>query len=380
MKLMFWISTFMVLYTYAVYPITLLFIRKNRKEAQAASDCENFPMVSVLVCAHNEEKIIREKIGNLLALDYPKQKIEILIASDGSFDATDAIISEYREKGVKLVRMGTRCGKVNALNKTIPQAEGEIIVLSDANTIYKSDAVREIVRPFSNPVIGCVCGELIFQNDAGNEVSNLEGVYWRYEQFMKVIEGANGALLGANGGIYAIRKKLFEPLPANTIVDDFVLPMKILEKRYKVVYEASAIAYEETSKKIIQEMERRIRIGAGDFQALLFTWRILNPLRGFPAFAYLSHKVIRWFAPFFMIFAFVSNMALLENGFYGTMFIIQCVFYGLAIASRMLAKIGVNIKLLGLPYYFVSMNIALFLGFIRFCTNSQSVMWTRTER
>ncbi len=375
---LFWISACLICYAYIFYPAILLLFKQRVNASHQVAKYE--PTVSFVINAYNEEKVIASKIENLIEVDYPKGKLEIVIASDGSDDRTDSIISKYASSGVKLIRIDERRGKINALNTVIPKLRGDIVVLSDANTFYESDAIKKLVRNFKDSKIGCVCGELRYRNLKENEVESLEGFYWRYEQFLKKIEGKKGALLGANGGIYAIRKELFEPLPANTIVEDFVLPMKILEKGYKVVYESEAVAYEETSKKIVQEMERRIRIGAGDFQALSFTWKMLNPRHGFAAFAYLSHKVIRWFVPFFLIITFTSNLALLDKGFYSILFILQCMFYALAILGRTLSKLNMRIKMTGLPYYFISMNLALFLGFIRFCTNSQSVTWRRTER
>jgi len=374
---------FLVIYAYALYPLILLMISginsmDRRPETGDRRPLE--PSVTVVVSAYNEEKVIAERIRNVLDSTYPKEKLEILIGSDGSTDDTNKIIDEYASKGVRYLKWSERRGKISVINDLVEAATGEIVILTDSNTAYEKDAIEKLVRGFADERVGCVSGELIFRNTKENEVVNLEGVYWRYEQFMKRIEGVNGSLLGANGGIYAIRRNLFDPMERDTIVDDFLIPMKILEKGYRVIYEPQAIAYEETSKNIVQEMERRIRIGAGDFQALTRTWHLLNPARGFPAFAYFSHKVLRWLAPFFLICAFMSNMALLNHGLYRIMFIIQCIFYGAAIAGRMLAKAGVKAKLLGLPHYFVSMNIALFLGFIRFCTNSQSVMWKRTER
>lgn len=381
MELIFWIAAGLIVYGYLVYPVILLMIKAADRRPQAIDHRpETLPSVSIIIAAYNEEKVIDSKIKNLLELDYPKDRIEIAIASDGSTDTTDLIVSGYAHNGIKLVRLDGRNGKVNAINKVVPDLRGEIVVFSDANTFYKEDAVKMLVRNFDDERIGCVCGELRFRNARQNEVGNLEGFYWRYEQFLKRNEGMRGSLLGANGGIYAIRKSLFKALPSDTIVEDFVMPMKILEKGYKVIYEPEAIAYEETSQKIVQEMERRVRIGAGDFQALTLTWRLLNPARGFTALSYFSHKVIRWFAPFLLMIALASNLFLLNTDFYKIIFLLQCLFYIAAILGRVLSGFNIRLKAFGLPYYFVSMNIALFLGFIRFCTNSQSVTWQRTER
>jgi cellulose synthase/poly-beta-1,6-N-acetylglucosamine synthase-like glycosyltransferase len=399
-EILFWMSGGLILYGYVFYPILLLILNRIHgdrpktpaHEAKGGAGVdhrpETLPSVSVLIAAYNEEGVIEKRIGNLLELDYPKNKIEIVIASDGSTDGTDDIIKKYSGRGVKLFRVEGRVGKVNVINKAVPDLTGEIIVLSDANTFYMKDAVSKLVRNFEDKSIGCVCGELNFYGENEGEVVSLEGAYWRYEQFLKRNEGSRGSLLGANGGIYAIRKELFVELPPNTIVEDFVLPMKILEKGYKVIYEPEAIAYEETSKKIIQEMERRIRIGAGDFQALMLTWKLLNPMRGFTALAYFSHKVIRWFAPFLLMSVFATNLMLAGlrvsgfagNEYYLFMLLLQVMFYLTALVGRIFSQTGVRLKFFGLPYYFVSMNIALFLGFIRFCANSQNVAWQRTER
>ncbi len=375
----FWISSVLIIYTYLIYPAILLFFRRVTFRRKIGHG-DYFPFVSVIISAHNEEKVIGDKLENCLKTDYPKDRIEILVGSDGSTDKTESIIEEYINKRTRLFKFKPQRGKVNVLNELVGRAKGEIIVFSDANTIYKSDAIPKLVHKFADKKIGCVCGELIFTNSRQREVGNLEGFYWRYEQFLKKIEGMRGSLLGANGGIYAIRKELFKALAPDAIIEDFIIPMKILEKGYKVVYEPEAVAYEEASKKIVQEMERRIRIGAGDFQALFLTWKMLNPLRGFSAFAYISHKVIRWLVPFFLIFAFTTNLVLLENKLYLIIFLLQCVFYSMAIIGRILSRSNLKFILFGLPYYFISMNLALFFGFIRFCTNSQSVMWRRTER
>lgn len=382
LKVLFLVSAGAVIYSYVIYPVILLFISRmsQARYAQRTTQSENYlPTVTVVVSAYNEEKVIAGRIENVLETSYPKEKLEILIGSDGSTDNTNAIIQGYVARGVQCFAWERR-GKISVMNDLIKAAKGEIVILTDANTTYEKDAIKKLIRGLADEKVGCVCGELIFRNVKDNEVVNLEGVYWRYEQFLKRIEGANGSLLGANGGIYAIRKKLFEPLRPNTIVDDFLIPMKILGKGYKVIYEPQAIAYEETSKHIVHEMERRIRIGAGDFQALTRTWHLLNPFRGFPAFVYFSHKVVRWFAPFLLVLAFLANFSLINEPFYAGTFLLQCLFYIAAVTGRILSGVHIRFKMFSLPYYFVSMNLALLFGFFRFCTGSQSVTWKRTER
>ena len=391
MKLLFWVVFISVVYTYLLYPGLLFVLVAIRRPFQSrrmppstlletgTATCEVLPGASIIVIAYNEESVIEAKIKNCLELDYPRESLEIIIASDGSDDRTNEIVRRFSDKGVVLADYKIRRGKAEALNQTMPMAKNEIIVLSDANTFFRKDALKMLVRNFSDDRVGCVCGEIRFKNSKENKMGELEGFYWRYEVFLKRLEGRIGALLGANGGIYAIRKKLFEKIPANTIIDDFVIPMKILEKRYRALYEPEAIAYEETAKGIIQEMARRVRIGAGDFQSLMLTKNMLNPLRGFSALSFWSHKVLRWFAPFLLIGVLFFNAFLAGEKFYLIIFISQVCFYTAAIIGRISPK-AARIKVFGICYYFVSMNIALLLGFFKFLTGTQKVMWVRTER
>ena len=383
MKILFWIVSLLVVYTYLLYPGLLFVLVAIRRPFQPrrmpTTTYEVLPGVSIVVSAYNEESVIEEKIKNCLELDYPRESLEIIIASDGSDDRTNEIVKRFSDKGVILADYKERRGKAEVLNRTIPAAKNEIIVLSDANTFFRKDAIKMLVRNFGDDRVGCVCGEMRFKNSRENKMGELEGFYWKYEVFLKRLEGSIGSLLGANGGIYAIRKKLFEKIPSNTIIDDFVIPMKILEKGYSVVYEPEAIAYEETAKGIIQEMARRVRIGAGDFQSLILTKSMLNPLRGFSAFSFWSHKVLRWFAPFLLIGALFFNAFLAGEKFYLIIFISQVSFYTAALIGRISPKAG-RIKVFGVCYYFVSMNIALLVGFFKFLTGTQKVTWERTER
>jgi cellulose synthase/poly-beta-1,6-N-acetylglucosamine synthase-like glycosyltransferase len=377
MKILFWFSVSLIAYAYCLYPVILFIFSKFGRITFHKS--EGLPAVTLIVSAYNEESIIAGKIKNMLGLNYPRDRLEIIIASDGSDDRTNEIVRSFSDRGVVLADYDVRRGKAEVLNRTIQRAKNEIIVLSDANTFFKKDALKALVKNFGDEGVGCVCGEIKFKNALTNKMGELEGFYWKYEVFLKRLEGARGVLLGANGGIYAIRKRLFETIPCNTIVDDFVIPMKILENGYKVVYEPEAIAYEETAKNIIQEMARRVRIGAGDFQSLILTKRLLNPLRGFSAYTFWSHKVIRWFAPFLLTGALFFNAFLVGERFYFMMFIAQIGFYAVALIGRA-SSAATNIKVFGFCYYFVSMNIALLVGFFRFLTGTQAVTWNRTER
>jgi len=370
----------LISYAYCFYPVLLWLLDRFFKVQKFLSN-EDCPPVSLIVAAYNEEKVIESRIRNCLALDYPKDKLEIIIASDGSSDGTTDIVRRYAPEGVVLHAYAERRGKVNVLNETVPKAKYSIVLFSDANTAFTRQAVKKLVRYFADPNVGCVCGGLQFVNAEGSNTGELEGIYWRYETFLKKIEGRRGALLGANGAIFAIRKGLYQSLESDTIIEDFVLPMRILQKGFACLYASEASAIEEAAHKIVHERQRRVRIGAGDFQSLFRLLPMLNPFRGFPALAFFSHKVLRWLAPFFLAVAFAANIFLLTSGRpYIFIFILQCAFYSAALAGRGMVRRKKQFKLLSLAYYFASMNLALFLGFLKFLQGTQSVKWNRTER
>ena len=378
-KTVFFISGGLIAYSYIVYPVLLIILDKAR-DTTILNYSGDLPKVSVIIAAYNEEKVIDKRIENLLSLDYPKDSLEIIIASDGSDDGTNEILGRVEDGRVTVEVFSERRGKVNVLNDVVPKAKHNIVVFSDANTAFEKDALKKLVRHFGDEKVGCVCGLLKFVSVEGSTSGELEGAYWRYETMLKKLEGVRGSLLGANGAIFALRKNLFFKCPENTIVEDFVVPMKILEKGFKVIYEPEAIAIEDAAKHIIQEKQRRIRIGAGDFQALTMLAGMLNPKKGFVALSFWSHKVLRWFAWGFMAAAFLANALLLNEPFYGYVFIVQVIFYMCALAGQMLSWAGIQIKFFNLCYYFVSMNLALFLGFINFISGRHTVKWNRTER
>ena len=378
-QILFCLFVFLILYSYLFYPVLLMILSKFWKKTKP-NFTDVLPAVSMIISAYNEEKVIQAKIDNCLALDYPSDRLEIIFASDGSDDRTNGIVRKFCGRGIVLYDYKQRRGKVNVLNETIGRAQNDIIIFSDANTMFEPAAIKNLVRHFQNPNVGCVCGALEFKSADKSKTGELEGVYWRYETLLKNLEGSRGCLLGANGGIYALRKELFFRCPADTIVEDFIIPMKILQQGYKVIFETQARAVEEAAQHIVQEKKRRIRIGAGDFQALFMLLPMLSPLKGFSALAFWSHKVLRWFAPFFLIGAFIANLALLAYPLFQFTFSVQTLFYVSAMIGQILSWSGVHNKFFNLCYYFVSMNLALLLGFFRFLAGTQRVTWERTGR
>lgn len=378
-KCLFWSSLLLIAYSYVAYPVLLWVACRLRRlmERTPTSDATpaEWPAVTMLVAAHNEASVIREKIANCLAVDYPADRFRVVIASDGSADGTNEIVAACADPRIQLIAYSQRRGKIATLNATIPALEDEILVMSDANTMYAPDAVRALVRHFADERVGCVCGELVLESPDGD--GSGEGLYWKYETLLKRMESKLGFLLGATGGIFAMRRSLFRPLPTSTIVEDFVTAMKILEDGHRVCYEPAARATESTAPTMRDEMRRKSRIGAGGFQAIGMTAAMLNPLRGMPALGYWSHKIVRWFVPFLMLGALLTNVALATEPIYTLFLVAQSLAYAIGVQGLMPRP--VDHRLVRPVRYFFMMNLALFIGFFRFLRGTQRVTWERAR-
>ena len=387
----FWACVLGVAHTYFLYPLVLVAIDAahgvladlrylgGRGDRRRRAEPLSLPQVSLVVAAWNEAEVIGQKVENSLALDYPEERFEVVIGSDGSDDGTDDIVAGFEDRRVRLSSARERAGKVSVLNRTVPSATGDIVVLSDANTQIEPQAIRKLVRHFADPNVGAVCGRLRLYNPkkSGYEESG----YWLYESFLKLREGRRGAVMGANGGIYAIRKKLFPQLPAETIVDDFVVAMRCLQRGYRVIYDPEAVAMEETTEDYGRERVRRIRIAAGNFQSLGLVGDLLHPRHGFVAFAFFSHKVLRWMVPFLLAFAFLANLSLLGAGpLYQATFAAQLVFYWMALVGFAVRLPGPLGAISSAARYFVEMNLGLAQGFVRWVRRTQKPTWERTAR
>ena len=375
----YWTCASLIVYPYIVYPLVLVALASRRRALvplESTRDAD-LPTVSVLIAAHNEESVIRSRIENLLALDYPNGKLELVIASDASRDRTVGIVREYQ--GVRLIEFSERTGKAAVLNAAIPGLSGEIAVLSDANTMMDRTAVRNLARWFRDPRVGVVCGKLVLTDPTTGR--NVDGLYWRYETFLKRYEGKIGGLLGANGGIYAIRRVLFQGIPRDTIVDDFVTPLLArVRTECELLYDESAVAYEETPPEIGAEFRRRARIGAGGFQSIAVLWPLLDPRRGAIAFTFGSHKLLRWLCPFFLIGLIGSNIVLANVGIYGVSLVALVALCAVALAGQVLPGKSTAGKVMRLATMFGTMNAALLVGFFRWATGRQRAAWDRTVR
>ena len=377
----FWVSAAVVAYAYVGYPLTIYLFAKlfgRRRQPVESADAE-LPRVSLLIAAYNEASVIRERVENALAMDYPREKLEIVVASDGSSDGTNEIVREYADRGVVLLDFTQRRGKSVVLNDAVGRLSGELMMLSDANTMMRPDAARKLVRWFSDSKIGAVCGWLdLYDTSTGK---NADGIYWRYENFLKRCEGQLDAVLGANGAIYAMRRDLFQPLPPDTLIDDLTIPlMAKLQTNCRIVYDKEAVAIEETAPDIKSEFKRRARIGAGGFQALARLWPLLNPKFGWTAFALFSHKVLRWASPFFLVAMLLANVPLAHEPLYLAILAAQGVFYATAWVGSRVHLPGIVGRLLRLPTLFTAVNAALLVGFVRWLRRPQTGVWVRTPR
>lgn len=331
-KIIFWMAVFLLFYVYFGYPIMLGAIASFR-HVQTKADEMHEPTVSLIIAAYNEEAVIGKKIENSLRLDYPKEKLEIIIFSDASTDRTDEIVKSYADQGVKLLRIEGRRGKTYCQNEAAKIAQGEILVFSDANSMYEPDAIRKLVRHFADEHVGCVSGELRYRGGKGAVEG--EKTYWQYDQILKKLESKVSSTVGAVGSIYAVRRELFEPLPSDAL-EDLVRPLQIILKDYKVLYEPQAVNWEDTAPNQVRELHRRVRIVTQSVYSLtryksLFS--LLNPFRyGIFSIQLWSHKVLRWLSGLFLLLIFVFNIPLLGQGLVYTIIIVgQMVFYLIAL-------------------------------------------------
>jgi cellulose synthase/poly-beta-1,6-N-acetylglucosamine synthase-like glycosyltransferase len=382
MEWIFWLSITLIVYSYVAYPILLRFAANlfgTRQNNDVLIPSNDFPEVAVIIAAYNEEQEIKARIENLLAQDYPSDKLTVFIGSDGSTDKTNEILIAFNDPCIKVHIFNENRGKASVLNNLVELTTQPLIVFSDANTHFESDAIKRLIRHFENENVGAVCGELNLYKKEGND--NKDNVYWRYEQFLKENESKIDALLGANGAIYALRKELYTPIPVNTIVDDFLVVMNVAKEKYRIVYDKTALAHEEIAPSIAEETKRRVRIGTGNYQAFSNLLWALNPLIGWRFFSYFSHKVLRWFTPHFMVIALISNILLLGNPIYNGFFAIQLIVYYLAYWGKKESDQGNKIPVtVAFITFFITMNLALLKGFYRFSFKNVQGTWQRTSR
>lgn len=390
--LIFWISLGSIVYTYFGYPLLVFLLARFVHKSEITQPGQ--PPVTLLIAAYNEEIVIEDKIRNSLAIDYPKERFQVLIVADGSSDKTMETAKRYTGKGVELLYQPERRGKMAAINRALPHARGEIIIFSDANNYYPPDTVCNLVRPFAKPEVGAVTGAKVIDQGDGN-LGASEGLYWKYESFIKKQESRLGSCTSAAGEVLAIRKDLYSPPPDNVINDDFFIAMQIVRRGYRLVYVPEAKSFERVSPSAEDEIARRTRINAGRFQAIAMAKQILPFHRPLLVWQILSHKFLRPLVPFGMIGALLFNLLavlfppqtkgllILSQPYSLILLGLQLLFYAMAWIGRNLADRGEQSKLLRLfylPTFLTNSNLAALKGFFRFLRGRQSHLWERIQR
>lgn len=372
MTVLFWLSAGLLVYHYAGYPLLLALLAALRKEKNYPPLGE-LPPLTLLISVYNEEDVIRQRLENCRALDYPKEKLRVLVVSDGSGDGTHEIVEEYRDFGIELEVVPGRVGKTGALNQVIPALDTDLVVFTDANSMLRPDALRLLVRPFADPRVGAVCGELELAGDAG-----AEGAYWRYEKAIKQWESRVSTLTVANGALYALRKNLHRPMNPQA-ANDFQHPLQVALQGYITVYEPRAIARESGGGSEAVEAQRRVRIIARGWKGLGSHLAVLNPFKaGFFTFQFVSRKLLRWLGPVFMAAALAANLALAGRGLFSIILAGQGLFYSLALLGAVLNRKGRRFLPAYLPYYFCLINWSALRALIRVILGRDSARWTPT--
>ncbi len=370
----FWAALFLVVYTYLIYPALLWLLAAGRKMPEYAPLSE-WPTASLIIAAHNEEAVLRTKLENALAMDYPAERLDILVVSDASTDGTDRIAAEFAARGVRLHRQEVRGGKTEAQNAGVRLARGQFVAFSDANSMYAPSALKRLLAPFADERIGCVCGELQYANPDEQGAGKGEGLYWRYEQFLKRRESLLSSALGANGAIYALRRALFVELRGD-IISDFVAPLHAWRRGFRIAYEPTAVATEYSSVRFGDEFRRRRRIVSRSLYGLWTEAGVLNPFAHFFfAFQMFSHKLLRWLVPVWLLVVLAVNIPLAESEYYGLLLALQVAFYGLAALGLLLPERLGRYWLFYVPTYFTATNLGTLLGLLSFLMGRRHRVW-----
>ncbi len=383
LQIIFWTSLILLFHTYVFYPAILaIFSLRHKGNMLIYDEDDHLPFISVVISAYNEESHIGEKIRSIYHGSYPSEKFEVLVGSDASDDDTVRIAQSLMTEfpSLKVVGFKERRGKGNVVNDLVHMAKGNILVLTDANVIFHPETLYHLVKHFKNPAIGLVDTNMINSGMKEEGISFQEKAYISREVRIKNREGKLwGAMMGPFGGCYSILKEDYVKVPANFLVDDFYVNMKIFEKGKLAINDINAMVFEDLPDKLGVEFRRKVRIGTGDFQNLREFWRLLFTARY--GFAFLSHKVLRWLGPFFLLFALISNIFLAQqHEVYLYLLILQAAVYILPLLDFLLSKTGINIHPLRLITHFFSMNAALFVGFFKSLKPVSTGVWERTSR
>jgi len=389
-EVIFWVCLGAVTYNYAGYPLILFImsvlsqaksdflylVHRGRRRCPPATGY--VPQVAVLMSAYNEEAVIRAKVNNTLELDYPPGQLEFLIGLDAPTDSTAEVLSHIQSSRLQVLQSDCRRGKLAVLIALAQKTSAEILVFTDANTMLERNCVRNLARHFADLEVGAVTGEETRMVTPGTD-PGAESLYWRYESALKFLESRLNCPLGGNGAVLAVRRSLFRP-GKQSIVEDFQIPLEIRFRGHRVLYDPEAVAFEEIAPTFSAQFARRVRIGAGNYQTLFDNPAYLNPFKGLAAFSYFSHRVLRWLAPIFLLVAFLCGLFLATRPAIAPLFLAQCGLYLMASLGFLLKKRGKPAGILSAPFHFCAMNLALFLGLLKYLRRRQTLTWNSTPR
>jgi cellulose synthase/poly-beta-1,6-N-acetylglucosamine synthase-like glycosyltransferase len=391
LEITFWTLLFVIIYTYVGYGILLYLIIKIRRFLKIGKKTEidhsYEPEVTLFIAAYNEKDYVDAKMKNSLELEYPKEKLNIVWVTDGSDDGTPELLKEYPNTVVH--HLDARNGKIGAMNRGMEFVKTPIVVFSDANTNLGKESIRRIVNLFGDETVGCVSGEKRIVNKESDAASSAgEGLYWKYESALKKWDAELYSVVGAAGELFAIRTKLYRHVEKDTLLDDFIISLRVAQDGYTIQYDPEAYAIETASANVKEELKRKIRISAGGIQSVVRLTSLLNIFKyGTLSFQYISHRVLRWtltplcllvLIPISFILAYKEGA--FDVGLYSILFWLQVFFYCAALLGWFLENRSTRVKVLFVPYYFFIMNLSVVLGFVRYISNNQSVNWERAKR
>ncbi len=391
-KILFWILLFIVFYAYLGYGILLFILVKLKRllKKTKEKEKENYePEVTLFVAAYNEKDYVDAKVKNSFSLEYPSKKVHQVWVTDGSDDGTPELLKKYKDQGVEVYHENARGGKIGAMNRGIQFVKTPIVIFSDGNTMLGEESIRRIVNLFADPKVGCVSGEKRIFNKEKDSAAATEGIYWKYESKLKKWDAELYSVVGAAGELFAIRTELFEKVEKDTLLDDFIISLRIAMKGFTIQYDPKAYAIENPSANVKEELKRKVRIAAGGIQSIIRLKPLLNIFKyGTLSFQFISHRVLRWtLAPLSLPLIFLFNLYLAwQTGFgqltniYTLMFYAQLLFYIMALTGWYLENRKISLKILFVPYYFFVMNYAVFAGIQRYFKGQQSVNWERAKR
>lgn len=392
LKIIFWVFLFIIFYAYVGYGILLFILVRIKRlfvKKKGIYDPSYEPEVTLFVAAYNEKDYVDEKVNNSFSLEYPQEKVKQVWVTDGSDDGTPDMLQKYTDRGVEVYHEDARGGKIGAMNRGLAFVKTPIVIFSDGNTNLGHESIRRIVNMFSDPKVGCVSGEKRIYEKDSDSAAGTEGIYWKYESTLKKWDAELYSVVGAAGELFAIRTDLYKHVEKDTLLDDFIISLRVAMKGYTIQYDPEAYAIETSSANVKEELKRKIRISAGGIQSIVRMAPLLNIFKyGTLSFQYISHRVLRWtLAPLGLLILLICNLFITaQEGFFNFESIFtwlmwgQVVFYAAALLGWFFENRQIKVKILFIPYYFFIMNLSVYLGFKRYIKGNQSVKWERAQR